>query len=149
MEKMFREVILIFLLLNIIAISLYAKSESYFHSYLPKENIEEFIVSKLDLSSFRNSFGPRRDPGMIHFKDFGERPTKISKNRIIFDSKDWYYQIDIVDIKDVNRDGLEDIIIDFYDKAKRGSYNTLERLLLSRYGKQGNLIAIRYDVDNE
>ncbi|MCF7887679.1 MAG: hypothetical protein K9L76_00215 [Candidatus Omnitrophica bacterium] len=146
---MFRKLALNFLLLSTIVISLFAKSNLNPHSYLPKENIEELVVSKLDLSSFRNSFGPIRKPGMIHFKDFGERPTKISKNCIIFDSKDWYYQIDIVDIKDVNGDGLEDILIDFYDKSKEGSYNTVQRLLLSRYSKQGNLIAVRYDVDNK
>ena len=79
-------------------------------SFLPKDQIEQFIVDKLDLSTFRNSFGPMREPGMRFFSDFGMKPDKITKNLIVFDKSHWYYSIEVIERGDDNRDGIEDLI---------------------------------------
>ena len=114
-------------------------------SFIPKKNIEKFIVDKLDLSIFRNSFGPARYPGMRFFKDFGMEPSKIQDGVIKFEESDWYYEIKILKRGDVNRDGVEDVVIQFTDDALLGSYLTSNTYLLTRYSKDGNLIAIAYE----
>jgi hypothetical protein len=65
-------------------------------SYIPKEDIELFVVQHLDLSTFRNSLGPQRKPGQRIFKDFGIAPTSIKKNEVEIDSEDWRYHIKIL-----------------------------------------------------
>ncbi len=118
-------------------------------SYLPATNIETFIVEKLDLSTFRNSFGPRRQPGMRLFSDFGLQPKTQANGAIEFQDADWYYKVTVLGRGDYNRDGVEDLIICFTDQSLRGTYRTESPLLVTRYSLDGLLIAIAYNVDHE
>ena len=127
----------------------YAQTQSVpSFSYLPARDIEGFIVEKLDLSTFRNSFGPRRQPGMRFFSDFGLRPKTQANGTIAFEEEDWYYKITVLGRGDYNRDGVEDLLICFTDQALRGTYRTEIPLVVTRYSPQGLLIAIAYDVDH-
>ena len=113
-------------------------------SFIPTIGIGEFIGEKLDLTTFRNSFGPRREPGMRHFADFGIRPTKTTDQLIEYDLVDWWYSISIKERRDVNGDGLEDLIIAFTDKAKEGSYFSSTELLITRYSETSDLLALAF-----
>lgn len=115
-------------------------------SFLPKEKIELCIVDNLDLSTFRSSFGPRRGAGQRTFKDLGETAPTISSGTIDFKSDDWSYTIRILGRRDYNGDGLEDIAVCFVDRALKGTYNTSEPLLLTRYAASDRLIALAYQV---
>lgn len=112
---------------------------------IPDENIENFIVQNLNLSSFRNSFGPRRLPGMRRFSGFGIKPTKISDGLIVFDTSDWKYTIKILRKGDENGDGIEDLVITFIDSAKHGTYHTSNNYVLSRFSEKGDLVAIAFE----
>lgn len=116
-------------------------------SYIPKEDIELFVVQHLDLSTFRNSLGPQRKPGQRIFEDFGIAPTSIKKNEVEIDSEDWRYHIKILRRADINKDGIEDLEICFIDRAKQGSYNTSKPLLITRFSKTGYLVALDFEVD--
>ena len=117
-------------------------------SFLPKKDIEQFIVEHLDLSTFRSSFGARRQPGQRTFEDLGETPTSVEPGKIEFKSNDWLYSIRILGRKDYNKDGLEDVAICFTDRALQGSYYSSEPLLLTRYTSAGNLIAVAFQIDD-
>lgn len=82
-------------------------------SFIPSEELERFIVERLDLTTFRNSLGPARSPGMRHFSHFGLVPTEISDGRIVFETESWFYCLEIIDRRDVNGDGIEDLLIRF------------------------------------
>ena len=118
-------------------------------SFLPKKNIEQFIVDNFDLSTIRSSFGPRRLPGQRTFKDLGETSPVIGKGTIEFNSDDWSYSIKILGRKDYNRDGLEDVAVCFVERSRKGSYAASAPLLLTRYGPHDLLIAIAYQIEDQ
>ncbi len=116
-------------------------------SYLPAVDIERFIVEKLDLSTFRNSLGPRRGPGMRVFAHFGLRPQTWSNGLIEFKEEGWYYRVRVLGHGDFNRDGIEDVAVCFTDQSLVGTYRTEMPLLLTRFSDDGWLIAIAYEID--
>ncbi|MBS63626.1 hypothetical protein [Salinisphaera sp.] len=115
-------------------------------SYIPQEKIDEFIVSTLDLASFRNSLGPRREPGDHTFADLGMEPTSRATDGVVFESNDWRYRIQVLERGDFNQDGIEDLKLCFQDRALDGSYNVQTPLLVSRYDSAGYLVALAFDL---
>ena len=81
---------------------------------------------------------------MRHFRDFGIEPTRIGDGILEIETSDWYYSIRIIDRRDVNKDGIEDLLIDFYDQLKFGTYRTLNRHHITRYSSRSNLVAIAF-----
>ena len=124
----------------------YVSSASHYEtiSFIPEEGIEEFIVEKLDLTSFRNSLGPARSPGMRYFSDMGLAPTEISEGRIVFETETWYYCIELIERRDINHEGVEDIQITFTDESIEGTYLTEYIYLLTGLSDESDLIAIAY-----
>ncbi len=113
-------------------------------SYLPAENLEQFIVDRLDLTTFRNSLGPARSPGMRYFSDMGLSPTEISEDCIVFETENWFYCIEVVEREDVNRDGIEDLLIRFTDDSIGGTYLTVYVYLFVCLTEESDLIAAAY-----
>jgi hypothetical protein len=115
-------------------------------SYMPKTGLPMYIFEKLDLTSFRSSFGPKRSPGQRHFADLGLKPTKLTNNLLAIETDDWLYEVEILRVADVNGDKLTDLEVCFRDKSKTASYNTQQPLLLSQLEKSGQLVAIHFQV---
>jgi len=120
-------------------------------SYLPKTDLERFIVNNFDIASIRSSLGPRRQPGQFHFSDLGIRPTAISAEKIHLESDGWHYDITVLQRGDLNGDGIEDVAVCFVDDGHGagGTYFSVQPLLLTRYSKNGPLIAISYEPDDK
>jgi hypothetical protein len=112
---------------------------------IPKEDLGQFVVSHLDLTTFRNSLSPQRKPGMRHFADLGLKPSRVSGGEVEFDSDDWRYVITVLERADKNGDGLEDLVVRFEDRAKKGSYAGDSKLLLTRFTATGDLIALAFE----
>lgn len=113
-------------------------------SHIPSDGVEQFIVDRLDLTTFRNSLGPARSPGIRYFSQMGIEPTEISPGHIVLETEDWYYAIDIVERMDVNHDGLEDLLIRFTDDSKEGTYLTNRLYLLTCFSEGSDLLAIAF-----
>ena len=116
-------------------------------SYLPHGAVERFVAENLDLASFRNSFGPRRSAGQRTFSSFGMSPKVVANGVILYEDTDWSYRIEIKGRGDFNRDGIEDLSLCFTDRAKEGSYSTVDSLLVTRYSNDGLLVALNYQID--
>ena len=116
-------------------------------SYIPESDVEIFVFQKLDLSTFRSSLGPRRTVSMRTFPAFGMSPNVLKKGIIQFETDDWFYEIEIKGRKDYNGDGIEDLAICFTDRAKKGTYSARKSLLVTRYSKDGLLVALNYEID--
>src|SRR4051812_19473967 len=102
-------------------------------SYLPTKDVAKFVSEQLDVTSFRSSFGPRRAPGKHTFKDYGIEPSLLEPAAVeLKDGPDWWYRIDILERRDVNGDGFEDLVLCFTDKAVKGSYYTRKAILVTR-----------------
>ncbi len=113
-------------------------------SYIPSREVESFIMERLDLTTFRNSLGPARSPGMRHFSHFGLVPTEISEGRIVFETDSWYNCIEVLDRRDVNGDGIEDLLIRFTDDSTCGTYLTEYMYLITCLSEDSDLIALAY-----
>ena len=113
-------------------------------SHIPSDGLEQFIVDRLDIASFRNSLGPARSPGMRYFRDLGLFPTGMSEGRIVFDTGDWFYCVEVVERRDVNHDGIEDILIRFTDDSTFGTYLIYYMYTLTCYSEGSDLVAIAF-----
>ena len=138
--------VLMLLTISCLTISLntYAKDRL---SYIPSNYLGRFVTDNLDLSTFRNSLGPRRESGMRTFSDFGINPSLLSETKAELTTPDWYYSIEIIKRGDVNGDGVEDLVLCFTDDSREGSYLTRDTILTTRYSDRTLLIALRYEVD--
>ncbi len=116
-------------------------------SYLPKSHIEQFVVQNFDITSIRASTGPKRQLGDRHFSNLGVRVARIETNHIALNLDGWRYDIRILERRDINGDGIEDIAICFTDDGRDagGSYYTVDPYVLTRYSRNGPLIAIAFD----
>lgn len=136
----------LFILLPVVLLgeSDYSRNPAELVSFIPSENLEQFIVDRLDIASFRNSLGPARSPGMRYFRDLGLFPTGMSEGRIVFDTGDWFYCVEVVERRDVNHDGIEDILIRFTDDSTFGTYLTHYMYTLTCYSEGSDLVAIAF-----
>ncbi len=115
-------------------------------SYFPKGNLGRFLAEKFDLATIRSSLGPRRTAALRTFADFGMKPTKATGNDLVIERPgDWFYELRILDRRDVNGDGIEDLEVCFVDRALNGgTYNAAQGLLVTRYSADGYAIALGY-----
>lgn len=118
-------------------------------TYFPATGLGSFLADKFDLASIRSSFGPRRTPALRTFADFGMKPSKASGDTVTFEREDWFYQLTIVERRDVNGDGIEDLKACFIDRAVGGpTYNARSGLLITRYGPDAYALALSFEVDD-
>jgi hypothetical protein len=122
-----------------------AKAENV-KSLIPEQGIERFIVERFDIRSIRSSLNPRRGTEQSHFADVGLRAPAISPGRIIFETPDWTYVVEVLKVGDLNNDGLTDIAICFSEQSHAGTYRARSPYLLTRYSNEGPLIAIAFQV---
>jgi hypothetical protein len=120
---------------------------AHLESHIPKEGVERFIDTNLDLSTFRNSSGPRRTPNARTFHLLGLSPTLAQDGKLQYDDSEWFYGVEVKGRKDYNGDGIEDLALCFTDRAKVGTYSDQKSLLVTRYSDNSLLIAIGYEVD--
>ncbi|GGF12573.1 hypothetical protein [Pseudoalteromonas gelatinilytica] len=105
------------------------------------------IYEKLNLSTFRNSTGPSRNKNDKYFSDLGLLLTKIGENSITVETENWTYSITVLDVRDFTKDDIIDIEICFNDKAKFGTYNAQQPILISQLSKNGDYVALKFEVD--
>ena len=117
-------------------------------SHFPKKDLGLFLADKFDLASIRSSFGPRRNPALRTFADFGMKPSKATEDVLIFNTPDdWTYELKIVARRDVNNDGIEDLEVCFTDRALNGgSYDASKGLLITRYSAEAYAVALSYSL---
>lgn len=119
-------------------------------SHFPDKELGRFLADRFDLATIRSSFGPKRTPALRTFSDFGLKPSKATDNALVFDTPgDWRYELRIVGRRDVNSDGIEDLEVCFTERALNGgTYDTAQGLLLTRYAKDGHVIALNFSLQH-
>jgi hypothetical protein len=121
-----------------------------FLSYFPKKDLGHFLADRFDLATIRSSVGPRRTPAKRTFADFDMKPSKATEDALVFDSPgDWLYELKIMDRRDVNSDGIEDLVVCFIDRALNGgTYNASKALLITRYSADDYAVALSFGVED-
>ena len=116
-------------------------------TYFPATGLGSFLAEKFDLASIRSSFGPRRTPATRTFADLGLKPSKATDDSVTFERENWFYELRIVERRDVNGDGIEDLKACFVDRAVGGpTYHATKGLLITRYAPDAYALALSFDV---
>ena len=106
----------------------------------PDRDLARFVFEHLDLSSFRNSTGPRRKTGQRTFKDLNISPTRVTDTEAASDD-DWLYSIQVLGKRE--RDGIQEVMICFRDIAQNGgSYSSVDHYVLRLI--EGRAIALAF-----
>ena len=114
----------------------------------PDRELAKFVFERLDISSFRNSTGPRRKPGQRHFSDLGVHPNKLTDTTASSDDDgEWLYQIRVLGKSDYNRDGVPEVAICFIESALNGgSYTASGHYVLQLL--EDRAVALAYTEDS-
>ncbi|AGV19810.1 hypothetical protein J4H39_20230 [Vibrio alginolyticus] len=104
------------------------------------------IYELLDFTSFPNSLNPKSIEER-HFSDFqGEfklAVPKITKDEIVIDDDHWYYKIELMEIKGDN------VYLCFHDKSKVGTYDSVQPIVVRRYGNDFVALALDPTSSNQ
>ncbi len=138
---------LIIISLSVAASANATSASTTIRSFFPTKSAALFLVKNLDLTTFRNSLGPRRIESVKTFETLGILPTRVRHDEVILEDDDWFYSLRILRRDDINGDGLEDIEVCFTDRAKVGSYNSQQSILVTRYSASSNAVALKFEVD--
>ena len=105
------------------------------------------LFEALDVASFRNSTGPRREPGQRRFADLGVTVTDATADRAESRTPGgWLYALSVLARGDANGDGAPDVAVCFEDRALNGGvYDARTALLLQEVGDR--LVALRFEPD--
>lgn len=136
---------LLIVALTTVAFTAYAKP-SLSQSFFPKKDVAQFLAQNLDLSTFRNSLGPRRTETQRTFAALGILPTQVQADEVVMESNEWFYSLRILRRADINGDGLEDFEVCFTDRAKQGTYSAQQALLVTRYSTSSYAVALKFEV---
>ncbi len=93
----------------------------------PNNHILQEVFDKLDVTSFSNSIGPRREKDKKTFSDYGAFIVKIDNKKLFISGENytWKYTITLLD---KTNDGIK---VCFEDRANNGgTYASQEALLL-------------------
>jgi len=100
-----------------------------------KQKIARQVIARLDVTSFPNSIGPRRQKGKKTFADYGFKRVTMTRNgadliQAFGDNDDWLMSIEVL------RASSSEILICLQDKAENGgTYNSVEPISV-RVGHQ-------------
>lgn len=111
-------------------------------SHLPAKGIGQLIVDRLDITTFRSSLGPRIMAGQRHFADLGMKPVSVTDELVDFSDDEWTFTIRVLERRDQDGDGIEDLRVLLTDLSKISSYAAGASLTLTRQTPDGNLIAL-------
>lgn len=113
----------------------------------PDRDLAKFIFERLDISSFRNSTGPRRRADQRTFKDLGISPNRVSDVEAASDDKGWLYSVRVLGRADYNKDGVQEVLICFRDVAHDGgTYRSMDHFVLQLI--DGRAIALAFNDES-
>jgi hypothetical protein len=114
----------------------------------PEQDLARFVFEHLDISSFRNSTGPRRGRGQRFLSDLGVQPNRVTETEATADEGGWSYSVRILGKRDYNKDDVEEVLICFSDRSlEGGSYNSTKHLIVQLV--EGRAVALAYTQDQE
>ena len=102
------------------------QADQNFNLELATVNVGNVLAEKLDISSFRSSLARKATENSYTLNALSSVPVEITDYAAISETHEWYFELKVVARIDANADGAEDWLIWVTDKAKTGSYSTIE-----------------------
>jgi hypothetical protein len=113
----------------------------------PDSGLAKFIFENLDLTTFRNSTGPRRRLGQLFFKDLGIRLGEVTEQSAVSDDPEFTYVVEVLAQRDYTKSGVKDVAICFSESANGGTYRDSHPYLVQLL--EGRVVALAYDIASE
>jgi hypothetical protein len=98
------------------------------------------LCSRLDLTTFPSSLRPRLS-GAKRVLSALEIPLEADKYACSFDTRDWFFRVEVVAEADFEKDGKTDWLVWLFDEAKTGNYRGYSVLVVSDVSRPGLLAA--------
>lgn len=137
-------IILLMMLLATLLPTKVAKAEPT-KNFFPQSDLPQFLAKNFDLASVRSTFGSKRNRGQSSFITDLYSSPQYTQDAITVSEGGWFYQIKILEIKDENEDGVQDVVICFKDDSIDGNtYYMTTPYLLTRYSHDMPVIALAY-----
>lgn len=87
------------------------------------------LANNLLVDSYPSSLYQRTDTNKNSLRSLLNTSLNVERYAIISDTSDWYYELKIVSVADVDGNGMEDWVIWLTDRAKQGNYNVMSVLV--------------------
>jgi len=115
-------------------------------TFLPAAGLAKFIVEEWDVRTMSSSLNPRRTTQQSHFFDVGLSVSEATDDRVVLESADDTFVIQVLKRGDANDDGIEDVIVCLSESARLGTLRSSHAFVLQKYSKTTPLVALAYAV---
>ena len=129
-----------------LAVGLLDRLQPFQKARFPSDAIGADIYRHLDLRTMRSSFGPKHDDKHFTLEALANGHIETTRHRIVIENPDWYYELKTLAHGDFNRDHREDLLIFFVDKARGGTYQSSQLLLLTRDEADGPIHSVPLSI---
>lgn len=111
------------------------------------DHLAQNIYAHLDLSSFNSSLGPRiKGTPKKHFPSLSLQNPVFTPHGFSIESESFGYSLDLIALGDFDRNGQDDALVYWQDRAKAGSYNAASVLILAPPNEQGAILAHKIEL---
>jgi hypothetical protein len=93
-----------------------------------EHNLAGYVVDHLDLTSFANSIGPRRQAGKTTFADYGYRPVTVTDQFAELRDDGWYLSLKVL------HHTSDQVTVCFVDRSENGGTYATQRTLTLQQG---------------
>src|SRR5215469_7699604 len=63
----------------------------------PKENLAQFVLANVDVTSLPSAFRPKKEKGKKTFADYGFTPQTVDENEAVIETADGLRMLDVLD----------------------------------------------------
>lgn len=88
------------------------------------------LAQRVALDSFSSSAYQKTDDDKTTPQAVFSSLLTVTENALTMDSGDWFYQLEVVAVADVDKDGHEDWLLWLTDKAKSGNYSIMKAYII-------------------
>jgi hypothetical protein len=106
------------------------------HDDYPKEQLAEFVVDKLDVTSIPSEFRPKLEKGKKTFADYGFATRKVSDNEALAEAAQGSSRVAISILQENNAG----IFVCLNSQAQKGSNGPLQRVFLLKLKNSDGLL---------
>lgn len=102
------------------------------------------LAARLDLRSFPSSLFQMLTEQKYSLSHLNAISVKVEPTAVTYETKDWYYRLEVVATLDVNNNGRTDWVLWLTDEAKSGNYRQYQTLIVLDVSDTGLMSAVPY-----
>lgn len=125
------------------ALDIISNAEAY-SGDIDSISIGEALKTKLDLRTFSNSMSRAADDSNFTLKKIFPDESQVNGAGVTLDLEDWVLTLKTVVVADVNKNGMQDWVVQMADESKEGNYRHYATFIVFDPEKNNFLSATKY-----